>query len=263
MNRIGLASGVLPEFQPETVIAAAADAGFDDAGLWIEPAEWTDARIRAAKKTIAAAGIGIVDVEALWLKPDSVMADHRRALDIGAALGAKNALCVISDKDFARAGNRYAALCAHAEGVGLRVALEFGIFTEVKTPAMARAIVDAARSPAAAILVDPIHVDRCGAGAADIAAIPRALLPYAQFCDAGAARPAPDDFDAIIVDAVDLRQQLGEGVLPLADILRALPKDIPLSMELRSKALRDRYPGPTPRARAVLEATRKWLEANA
>lgn len=263
MNRIGLASGVLPEFDAETVIAAAAEAGFDDAGLWIEPHVWTPARLRSARQAIAASGVGVIDVEVIWIKPDSATDDHRKTIDIGAELGAKNALCVISDPEIARAGDRYAALCAHAGGAGLRLALEFGIFTEVKTVAMARGIVEAARNPAAAILVDPIHIDRSGATIDDIAAIPRDLLPYAQFCDAAADRPDPDDFDAIIADAVDLRHQLGDGVLPLAGILRALPRDIPLSMELRSKALRDRYPEPVPRARAVLQATRRWLEAQA
>lgn len=262
MNRIGLASGVLPEFDAETVIRAAAEAGFDDAGLWIEPHEWTPARLRETRRMIAAAGIGVIDVEVIWVKPDSAMDDHRKTIDIGAELGAKNALCVISDPDFSRSGDRYAALCDQAGRAGLRLALEFGIFTEVKTVAMARAIVEAARNPAAAILVDPIHVDRSGATIDDIAAIPRDLLPYAQFCDAAADRPDPLDFDAIITDAVDLRHQLGEGVLPLAGILRALPKDIPLSMELRSKALRESHPGPLLRARAVLEATRKWIGAN-
>jgi len=110
-------------------------------------------------------------------------------------------------------------------------------------------------------MVDPIHVDRSGTTVAEIAAIDPALLPYAQFCDALAERPDPADFAAVITDAIDLRQQCGEGVLPLAAMLQALPAGIPLSIELRSAALREAFAHPALRAKAVLDATRHWFEA--
>ena len=67
----------------------------------------------------------------------------------------------------------------------------------------------------------------------------------------------------MIIDAIDLRRQCGEGALPLKAMLDALPKDIPLSVELRSKALRDNFPDASERARAVAAATRDWLGKNA
>jgi hypothetical protein len=45
-------------------------------------------------------------------------------------------------------------------------------------------------------------------------------------------------------------------------MLDALPVDIPLSIELRSKALRESYPDPNDRAKAVAQATRHWLSEN-
>lgn len=259
MNRISLASGVVPEFGPVETIAAAAAGGFDAVGLWIEPALWTPSLLRATKSALADSGLELLDVEVIWIKPDSDMADHRRCIDIGAELGAKNVLCVSSDPDHGATAARLADLCRHAAPSGLRVALEFGVFTQVKTVGAATAVIDAVAHPLAALLIDPIHVDRSGGTVADIAAAPRAWLPYAQFCDASADRPDPDDFDAVITDAIDLRLQCGEGVLPLADMLNALPADIPLSIELRSKALRDAYPDAGDRAAAVGNATRAWL----
>jgi hypothetical protein len=41
VNRISLASGVVPEFGPVETIHAAAKGGFDAVGLWIEPENWT------------------------------------------------------------------------------------------------------------------------------------------------------------------------------------------------------------------------------
>ena len=145
----------------------------------------------------------------------------------------------------------------------MRVALEFGIFTEVKNLTMAMAVLDAVAHPLRALLIDPIHVDRSGSAISDIAAVPAALLPYAQFCDAPAERPDPYDFDAVIIDAIDLRRQCGEGGLPLGALYDALPPGIPLSIELRSKILRDSFPDIGERAKAVATATRQWLASKA
>jgi len=260
VNRISLASGVLPEFGPVETIHAAAAAGFDAVGLWIEPENWTAAMTRDSRAALAASGLELLDVEVVWIKPDSDLALHKHSIDIGAELGAKNILCVSSDPDMAATAAKLAALCEHAEVSAMRVALEFGVFTEVKTIGMAMAVLDAVGHPLRALLIDPIHVDRSGGTAAEIAAVPRHLLPYAQFCDASADRPDPADFSAVIVDAIDLRLQCGDGVLPLGAMLDALPSEVPLSIELRSKALRDGFPDPNARAIAVAKATRAWLE---
>ena len=145
----------------------------------------------------------------------------------------------------------------------MRVALEFGIFTEVRDLAAAMAILDAVAHPLRALLIDPIHVDRSGSAIADIARLDPTLLPYAQICDAPAKRPDPADFAAVITDAIDLREQCGAGALPLAALYQALPVGIPLSVELRSKTLRDTCPDAADRAKAVADATRAWLAAQA
>ncbi|MCX7285496.1 MAG: TIM barrel protein [Novosphingobium sp.] len=263
MPPISLASGVVPEFGPVATIEAAVAGGFDMVGLWVDPATWSAQDSREARAALAAGGLPLLDVEVVWIKPDSLIDDHRRILDVGADLAAANVLCVSSVPDHARTADHLVQLCRHAEGSGLRIALEFGIFTEVKDLATALSILDAVAHPLRAVLIDPIHVDRSGTTIADIARIDPALLPYAQFCDAPALRPDPADFDAVIDDAINLREQCGEGALPLAALYRALPANIPLAIELRSQALRDAFPHPALRARAVAEATRRWLEAYA
>ena len=262
MNTISLASGVVPECGPVETILAARDGGFDAVGLWVEPANWTAETTREARAALADTGMPVLDVEVIWLRPDTRLDDHKRVIGIGAALGAQNVLCVSSHPDAATTIAELAALCHHAEGAAMRVALEFGIFTEVKNLNAAMAILDAVGHPLRALLIDPIHVDRSGTRLAEIAAVPHALLPYAQFCDAPGQRPDPADFAAIIRDAIDLREQCGEGVLPLAALREALPHGIPLSIELRSAALRDAFAHPSLRAAAVAQATRRWLAAH-
>ena len=259
MHMLSLASGVLPEFGAVDVIEAGSAAGFDAVGLWVDPDEWTERTTREARAALARTGLPVLDVEVIWIKPDSVLDHHRKVIDVGADLGAANVLCVSSDPDHGATADKLAALCRHAEGSGMRVALEFGIFTEVKDLTQALAVIERVAHPAAAVLIDPIHVDRSETSVEQIAAVDRHLLPYAQICDARGERPDPSDFAAIIADAVDLREQCGQGLLPLADLLCALPPAIPLSVELRSAALRDAFPHPAARAKAVLEATRSWL----
>jgi sugar phosphate isomerase/epimerase len=262
VNRISLASGIVPEFGPVDTIRAAAAGGFDATGLWVEPDSWTAETTREARAALTDSDLELLDVEVIWIKPDSDMADHKAVIDIGAELGAKNVLCVSSDPDMEATAARLAELCAHAEGSGMRVALEFGIFTEVKNLRMALAVLEDVAHPLRALLIDPIHVDRSGSQVLEIAAVPDMLLPYAQFCDAPSKRPDPNDFEDVITDAIDLRMQCGEGGLPLLEIFKALPEGIPLSIELRSKALRDGYPDPVERAKVVAAATRRWLAEN-
>lgn len=260
MNPIALASGVLPEFGPVDTVKAAITGGFDAVGLWVEPENWTADTSREVKAVLAGSGLDLLDVEVIWLKPDSDMDEHRRTIDIGMELGAKNVLCVSSDPDMGATSARLAALCEHAEPTGLRVALEFGIFTEVKNLRMAMSVLDVVAHPLRAVLIDPIHVDRSGTSAIELAAVPEALLPYAQFCDAPSKRPNPEIFEDVITDAIDLREQCGAGGLDLVSIYNVLPRGIPLSIELRSKALRDGFSDPGARAKAVAEATRNWLK---
>ena len=259
MNRISFASGIVPDAGPLETIRAAAVGGFDATGLWVEPEKWTPATTMAARAALADAGLELLDVEVIWIKPDDDLDLHKACIDIGAELGARNVLCVSSDPDMGATAARLAALCEHAEASQMRVALEFGIFTEVKNLTMALGVLEAVAHPLRALLIDPIHVDRSGSSIAEIATVPRELLPYAQFCDAPAQRPDPADFGAIITDAIDLREQCGEGGLPLDTLYKALPPGIPLSIELRSKQLRDGYPDLGERAKAVATATRRWL----
>lgn len=257
---ISLASGVLPEFSPEIVARAAVQSGFDATGIWVEPSTWTDATTRAVLETLDGT-IPVLDVEVIWLKPGADNPDHLRILDIGLALGAANALVVSSDSDPAASARKFRTLCKHVEGTKLRVALEFGLFTEVRTIDDALAILKEVDHPSAALLIDPLHLSRSGGTPEKIRSVDRALLSYAQFCDASEQMPDLNDVQAIIHEAIDLRLMPADGALPLNELLRALPAGLPLSIELRSKALRDDYPDPVERAQALERATRKFLEA--
>jgi sugar phosphate isomerase/epimerase len=258
INPIALASGVLPEFSPQATARAAIAAGYDAVGLWVEPGDWTPTTTAEVRAILADSVLPVLDVEVVWLQPGPLDERHLGIIDIGRDLGAANVLVVSSDSDDAGTTSKFAALCAHA-GNDIRIALEFGIFTAVKTIGQASAILARVDHHAAALLVDPIHLARSGGGPADVAAVPRNLLAYAQFCDAGPLTYDLSDPKAVITEAIDGRLLPGDGILPLSALLSALPASLPLSIELRSKALRDAWPDATARATALARATRGFL----
>lgn len=254
-----LASGVLPEHPAETVAAAAARGGWPAFGVRIEPDEWTDARAHDLKRRADGDGLVILDAEVVWIREGALPAALLRLIDLAAIIGARNLLVVSSDPDEAATTAKFARLCEHAAPTGIPVSLEFGRFTKVPDIHAACRIIDGAAQPNARLLVDPLHWSRSGGGIADVAAVSPALFSYAQFCDAVAERPDPEDFDAIRAEALDGRCLPGEGALPLARLLDALPDGLPLSVELRSAALRERFADPAERAAHLLHATRNWF----
>lgn len=258
---LSLAAGVLPQFSPEQTIAAAIDAGWPAAGIWYDPETWTTATTAEVRDRTADAGLAILDIEVIWLKPGADDPAHFAAIDAGAAIGARNVLIVSSEDDGGRAAAKLNRIGNHAAVAGLRACLEFAAFTTVGSIASALALIDAADCDNLGLLIDPLHLARTGGSPADLGAVDPRRLPYAQFCDAPAHGPPPSDVPEIIREALDLRLMPGDGGLPLDELVAALPPATPLSIELRSAALRDDHPNPADRARALLAATRRWFAA--
>lgn len=258
---ISLAAGIMPEATPAQLIEAAAASDFDFGGLWAERETWTPATTRAIRQQAREAGVDLLDLEVAWIMPGAPDPWLTELVDIAAELGAKNLLCVSSDPDMAATTAKFQAMVDRAKGTGVRVNLEFGIFTEVKTIHMARAILEGVEGEAKALLVDTLHWARSGGTAEDLAAIPREWLSYCQPCDAPAAGPDTGNFDAIIDDAINRRMALGHGDLPLAAMVDALPASLPMAVEERSAALRDNFPDLIERARECARTSRAWLDA--
>ena len=153
-------------------------------------------------------------------------------------------------------------LCEHAERAGMRACLEYMAITEIKTMDDALDVVNAVDHPAGGILVDPFHHERVGHDPDKICEIPARWLSYAQLCDMP-ERGVISDADAYFVDAIDGRRAPGEGSVPVAAMAKALPADLPISLEIRSLHYRERYPDPHERARAILAQTRAFFAEHA
>lgn len=258
---ISLAAGIMPEATPAQLIECAAASDFDFGGMWCERETWTPATTRAIRQQARDAGVELLDCEVAWIMPGAPDPWLTELVEIAGEIGARNLLCVSSDPDMAATTAKFQTLVDRAKGAGVRVNLEFGIFTEVKTIHMARAVLDRVEGDAKGLLVDTLHWARSGGTAEDLAAIRREWLSYCQPCDAPAQGPDVTNFDDIIDDAINRRRPLGQGGLPLAAMVDALPDHLPMAIEERSSALRDNFPDLIERARECARTSRAWLDA--
>ena len=255
LHRLSLAAGVLADREAADVAAAAVESGFRNVGFTVKP--WGDHVTRQLRSTLEPSAVRVLDVEVVRIAPDgSVSDDDRHIVDVGGTLGAENVLIISNCADVAATADALAGLAEQAAGYGMRACLEFMRFTKVPTLASAREVLRRAAHPAAGLLIDTLHLARTGE-LDEVREVAGEHLPYAQFCDGLAT--CGDDDAALIADALDDRSPPGDGELPLSHMLDALPEGIPLSLEVRSRVLRETYPDPVARATHLLERTRAFL----
>lgn len=256
---LSLASGVHPELAPDAMVRVAGEAGYNSVGIWIEPGvNWRAGTTAVVRNQLETYDLVPLDIEVIWLqagaRPDPV---HHRIIDIGAELGARNCLIVSSEPDMTNTKRLYQDLCERAAAADMRACLEFLWITEVKTLAQAWEVVEDVDHPAGGLLIDAFHLERTGLGPEALEGIPQRWLPYAQLCDVP-ERGVIIDPEKYLEDALDGRLAPGEGELPLSGLMKHLPVNIPVSLEIRSKFYRETYPDQVDRAKAILDRMRTW-----
>ncbi|RDJ98403.1 sugar phosphate isomerase/epimerase family protein [Paraburkholderia lacunae] len=236
---LSLAALTVIELTPPQMVQCAADAGYDFVGLRLLPA--TDQEVRydfigdtpLRRETLAClkdTGLRVLDAEILRLKPDTDVAAYKAMLETAAVLGARYVLVAGNDPDEARTADNLAKLCDLAAPLGLSPSIEPMPWTDARDITQAARILNAAGKANAGLLIDPLHFDRAGSSTDELRALPREYFRYLQFCDAPAERPK--DLDTLLYQARCERLMPGQGGLDLAGILRALPDDLPISIEV-------------------------------
>jgi sugar phosphate isomerase/epimerase len=234
---------VLDATPPELVTVAAA-AGFRQIGIRLTATPSVGVppydvlgdtpMLRETVRRLADTGVSVLDVEFLRFEPEQPVGVPEGFLEAGARLGAKYVLVMSAEPDESRTLDRFGELCDRAAQYGLHVCLEFAIYTGVKRLADAARMVGQSGRSNASVLVDALHFSRSGGTPADIPTVDPSLYRYAQICDAAPGMPTePPD---LIREARTGRLLPGEGVLPLADLVRALPATTPLAVEAPVRA---------------------------
>lgn len=264
---IALAALTVLELAPPDQVACAAEAGYRYVGLRLLPATPEEMQrpmvgdtplVRETARRLADTGVRATDIEIFRLRPDTRIDDYRAALETGARLGASEALVAGNDPDESRLADTFAAFCDLAAEYGIGGNLEPMPWTDVRDFAQAARIVGRAARANAGVLIDPIHFDRGGSRADEIAGVPAGWLHYVQLCDAPAERPR--DVATLLHQARAERLMPGDGGLDLRGILRAVPRDVPISVEVPMRDLARTVPA-VERARRLLDRTQALLEA--
>jgi len=234
-----LAHLTLLHVAPPELVTIAARTGYQQVGLRLLPSSprsiayplMQDARgLQDILSRMRDTGVGVFDLEIIRLDATFRANNLLPFFEVGARLGARAMLVAGDDPDETRLTHSFAALCEASAPFGLSADLEFMPWTKVPDARTALRVVGAARQPNGGVLVDALHFGRSATTFADIAAIPRGCLHYAQICDAPGEVPAT--VDGLIHTARCERLLPGEGGIDIAGLFAALPGDLPISVEI-------------------------------
>ena len=250
---LSISAGVHPDLSPADMVSTAASAGWPACGIWFDGTTWSDRTTAEVRRRLDDTGIVALDVEPII--PADGFDDHAaRLVEAAARLGARFVLFTSRLKDHGATAARYAEVCAMAEPHGITVVCEFLPIFPLSSIAIADQVVSGVRSKNTGILVDNLHLSRSGGSVDDVRRLGTERFPYLQIADAPNERPA--DMGALFDEALNGRLLPGDGDLPIADLLDAVP-DVALSFEVRSRFLRETYTDPVERATVLLEAARR------
>ena len=251
---------------PEAVRVAAAN-GYAFTGLRLWPNApgapqqhllGQPAVLRETQAAIRDTGVGIFDVEIIRIGETFDVHTWDALYEACAALGARAILVAGDDPDEARLTANYARLCEVMKPYGMTADLEFMPWTAVPDAKSALRIARSAGMPAnAGILVDALHFGRSTTTLDDIRAIPRALLHYAQICDAEAGTHFSTE--QMIHTARCARLLPGDGNIDVQGLFDALPADLPVSVEVVNFE-REKTANPAEWAGICLAASRPFVE---
>lgn len=239
MNQLGLAPTTLPHAAPLDYVEAAAHAGFPLIGLRLnaspglpyQPLIEDKALVAAVRRRIADAGLKVLDVYSFYMTPQTDLDAFAPAVELSAELGARYVMVMGSDPDWSRMRDNFAAMCDLADDHDLVCAIECAVMRPLASLSQAALLAKESGRDNVAICVDPLNFLRAGDTADDLRRLDPKLFPFAQLTD-GLLSPGEPDKSRLGRMGPNQRRMLGEGVVPLLDILGALPSGIPLSVEL-------------------------------
>ena len=249
----------LIELSPPDMVSATAAAGFELVSLRLAPATAGEPQhpmigdtpmMRETLARLQALGVAVHDVELVRLGRNTDIRACEPLMEAAARLNARQVLVAGDDDDESLMADKFSALAELGVRHGLRMGLEFMPWRGIRNLASAARVVHAAGL--GGVIVDAIHLDRSGGSAADLVSLPPAQWAFFQICDAPARRP--DTQQELLFQARRARLAPGDGGLDLAGMLRALPRDIVISIEVPLHAHPDLLP-PVPRASLLREAT--------
>ncbi|HEY0958675.1 MAG TPA: TIM barrel protein [Novosphingobium sp.] len=191
--------------------------------------------VQDTQHALADNGISVAAGEGWFILPGRDIRDSAGDLDILATLGAKAITVCGLDPDIVRSFDQIAHLAEMAVARGLGTNIEFVASLPIGDLGTALDAVAHAGRPEVGLVIDAMHLFRSGANATDVAVLDPSLIRHVQLCDAP-AKPIIEDYG---YEASFERLRLGEGELPLADLVAVLVRDDIVGLEIPMKSRAD------------------------
>jgi sugar phosphate isomerase/epimerase len=183
------------------------------------------------------------------------MRDHAADFEVLAELGAEQVNTVSFDPDMSRSVDQFAVVAESAAAAGMKATLEFVPNLTVSDLPTALAAVGQVGRPDFRLLIDTMHFFRSGSEPQDIAALDPGIIGYVQLSDVPVVPGIPDYME----EACFERMVPGTGQLPLLELLRVLPREPVIGLEVPLRSQADAGIGPHARLGPCVEAARGLL----
>jgi sugar phosphate isomerase/epimerase len=159
------------------------------------------------------------------------------------------------EPDLERTRDQFALLAEYAQQRGMNSSIEFAPCHPVGNLAAALAIVAHVGRPSFGLVIDAMHFFRSGGQIAELRSLDPARIGYVQLCDVPLQSRGQDYLQEAMFD----RRAPGEGELPLAEFVAALPADVPISLEVPMLAKAQAGVGPYDRLRPAVDAAQALI----
>ena len=244
MAELSIAFLTIPDIGPKEAIIQCSQLGIHKLGIRLIPAvpgesEYpllTQPQLQSEVCSLLADHpISIADVELIRISPQTIPESFLPLFEVSAKLQAQFVTVINDDPVLSRAADTFSSLVNLAQPYGLTLNLEPMPWTAITNIPDALKMVQAPGLDNTGILLDVFHFSRCGMSLKHIELIPEKFLRFVQVCDAP-LKFEPDPMD-IRQEAQTSRFMPGDGELPIQDILKKLPNDIILSVEVPNQKL--------------------------
>lgn len=235
MGHLTLGYLTMEQVPPLDMAAAAAAAGFKSAGLRITGRLQSDnspnivgnpPALRAIRSRFSECGVRLSNISTFHLRPGLSLAALLPVLDAAALIEAEMVVVSGYDPDRARMQDFISAYASAAAERNLKLALEFLPRSEIRTLEQGLEIAVRTGRKNVGLVIDALHLARSGGVPADLRMVDPNRIFFTQLCDA-----SEKDLGDGASPARQFRLYPGEGVLPLYELLDALPPDIEIECE--------------------------------
>ena len=175
-------------------------------------------------------GILVHDIECAKIADDIDVRSYEAAIEAASRLGAKTMVSSIWTDNRDLYLEQFTALCDLADQYGMCVDLEFVTWASVATLKEAADVLRVIDRKNAGLLIDTLHFYRSGIMVEELRECPEEWFRFVHICDA--PKEIPVEREALIYTGREARDYVGEGAIPIAEIIQTLPDTVVLAAEI-------------------------------